>query len=694
MKHTDAMGLDFETACDVDLLVHGADRYFSHPSFRVLTAGVHAWQGSTSYDFITGDDEQLAQFLAHLSRYETIIGHNVAFEMNVLQHLGVDLSKHLFIDSAMISRAMGAGSKLEAAAPQLLGTNKMEEGAGLIKKFSIPRDDGTYLVDEYPQWSPEVRADWRSFLNYCVLDARLSYRIYTSYGSFLLQSEYSSFMYTHDMNQIGWFVNVENVKRMQEQYEKNLVAVESEFRTQLNEPDLNFRSTPQLRKWCAKRRIYAKSFDELNVAKLLTSITKRIEQLEAKDAPEDTITPLREVVYMLTTKQELGGSSLSKLQKILDTVGADSRLRNQYLHVGAGQTYRTSGRGVQLQNLKRLGADLGDLDGDISDWSNEELARNLRQVFEAEHPDGLLFVGDFSAVESRGLAYLAGAEWKLDAYRKGKDMYKVLASNMLSVPYEHIDKSQRQLGKVGELSCGYGAGFAAVRDFAEKMGTILSDTEATNLVRNWREANPEVVAFWDSLHNILLEVVQHGRSYSEFVSNGLIFAVREAITPDSVTKQIPKARTIEVIISIESSRRVIVQRIFQGTYMHGNDMCYVKPSELKGGKLWLEEWTKGRKTGRYKLYGGKLAGILTQSFCRELFFNAIRSIGIALRELPNAYLVGQFHDETVVEWTPLRPGDDSYESVLRIMRNAMSHSYLLPDFPLAAEIKSAHKYIK
>lgn len=694
MKHTDAMGLDFETACDVDLLVHGADRYFSHPSFRVLMAGVYTNQGRFAYDFTTESDEQLAQFLAHLSRYKTIIGHNVAFEMNVLQHLGVDLSKHLFIDSAMVARAVGAGSKLEAAAPQLLGTNKLEVGVGLIKMFSIPRDDGTYLVDEYPQWSPEVRADWRSFLNYCVLDARLSYRIYTSYGSFLLQSEYSSFMYTHQMNQRGWFVNVENVKRMQEQYEKNLVAVESEFRTQLNEPDLNFRSTPQLRKWCAERGIIAKSFDELNVSKLLTRITKRIEQLEAKGTPEDKITPLREVVYMLTTKQELGGSSLSKLQKILDTVGADSRLRNQYLHVGAGQTYRTSGRGVQLQNLKRLGADIGDLDGDISDWSNEELARNLRQVFEAQHPDGLLFVGDFSAVESRGLAYLAGAEWKLDAYRQGKDMYKVLASSMLGIPYEMVGKPQRQLGKVGELSCGYGAGPGAVRDFAEKMGTILSDTEATNLVRDWREANPEVIAFWDILHNSLLEVVQHGRSYSGFVSNGLLFTVREAIPPDSVTKQIPKARTIEVSISIESSRRVIVQRMFQGMYMHGNDMCYVKPSELKGGKLWLEEWTKDGRKGRYKLYGGKLAGILTQSFCRELFFNAIRSIGIALRELPNAYLVGQFHDETVVEWTPLLPGDDSYESVIRIMRNAMSHSYLLPDFPLAVEINSAHKYIK
>ena len=687
------VGLDFETACDVNLPVHGADRYFNDPSFRVLVAALYSLTEVRTFDFVHEPNSREV-FLRELQQYTTIVGHNVAFEMQVLQHLGVTLSDFQFIDSAVLARAVGASSKLEAAAPQLLGIDKMEEGSGLIKKFSIPREDGSYLVDEHSTWDGDVLDDWRAFKAYCALDAMLSWEIYSTYFHRISPFEVDYFELTYQMNQRGWFVNVENVKKMQEQYEKNLVLVESEFRTSLNEPDLNFRSTPQLRKWCAERGISARSFDELNVSKLLTRITKRIEQLEAKGTAEDKITPLREVVHMLTTKQTLGGSSLSKLQKILDMVGADSRLREQYLHVGAGQTYRTSGRGVQLQNLKRLGAEVDDLDGDLSDWDNERLARNLRQVFEAEHPDGLLFVGDFSAVESRGLAYLADAEWKLDAYRQGKDMYKVLASSMLGIPYERIDKPQRQLGKVGELSCGYGAGPGAVKDFAEKMGTILSNDEANTLVRDWRDANPEIVQFWNKLHDILQQVIQDKHEHASFVSNNLRFSVRQGVTPMSIREQRPDATTIVVEIRREATRTPLVQRTFQGAYMHGNDMCYLKPSELKSGKLWLEEWTKDGRRGRYKIYGGKLAGILTQSFCRELFFDTIRSLDTALKDLPNAFIVGQFHDEIVVEWWPLYQGDSSHMHVRMIMEDCMSSSNIVRDFPLASEINFSHKYIK
>ena len=362
--------------------------------------------------------------------------------------------------------------------------------------------------------------------------------------------------------------------------------------------------------------------------------------------------------------------------------------------MGAGQTYRTSGRGVQLQNLKRLGAEVDDLDGDLSDWDNERLARNLRQVFEAEHPDGLLFVGDFSAVESRGLAYLADAEWKLDAYRQGKDMYKVLASSMLAIPYEMVDKPQRQLGKVGELSCGYGAGPGAVKDFAEKMGTILSNDEANTLVRDWRDANPEIVQFWNKLHDILQQVIQDKHEHASFVSNNLRFSVRQGVTPMSIREQRPDATTIVVEIRREATRTPLVQRTFQGAYMHGNDMCYLKPSELKSGKLWLEEWTKDGRRGRYKIYGGKLAGILTQSFCRELFFDAMRSLYNALKDRRNAFIVGQFHDEIVVEWWPLYQGDSSHMHVRMIMEDCMSSSNIVRDFPLASEINFSHKYIK
>ena len=549
------------------------------------------------------------------------------------------------------------------------------------------------MIDSFADWDNDTQQDWLEYISYCRQDARITFVIAQAFSHFLASKEERAFNVTHQMNQRGWHVDLNAVQRMQKAYKLNLERLEREFHIRYPNPDgseLNFRSTPQLRKWCKERGVNLTSIDELSVQKALTRIQNR---LSRGAMPGAQSSKLHEVHDLLETKQMLGGSSLSKLQKILDMIGADDRLREQYLHVGAGQTYRTSGQGVRLQNLKRLGAEIDDLDGDLSDWDNERLARNLRQVFEAEHPDGLLFVGDFSAVESRGLAYLAGAEWKLDAYRQGKDMYKVLASSMLGIPYERIDKPQRQLGKVGELSCGYGAGPGAVKDFAEKMGTILSDDEANTLVRDWRDANPESTKFWSKLHDILLTVIRDKQGVAEFTSNGLVFRVFQTVTPQSVSEQRPDARTVAVEIR-NSFGSVLVHRVFQGTYMHGNDMCYLKPSELKGGKLWLEEWTKDRQKGRYKIYGGKLAGILTQSFCRELFFNSMSVLDRELANIPNASIVGQFHDEIVVEWSPPLIDDGSDLLVRRIMEECMSTTDFVENFPLASEINFSHKYIK
>ena len=121
------------------------------------------------------------------------------------------------------------------------------------------------------------------------------------------------------------------------------------------------------------------------------------------------------------------------------------------------------------------------LDDPANEIDNGTLAENLRQVFWSEDPQGALIVGDFSSVESRGLAWVAGADWKTEAYRAGKDLYKVQAASIFHKPYEAITKDERQTGKVGELSCGYGAGAGSVLRFAAKMGIEMTDTESGGL---------------------------------------------------------------------------------------------------------------------------------------------------------------------------------------------------------------------
>ena len=138
-----------------------------------------------------------------------------------------------------------------------------------------------------------------------------------------------------------------------------------------------------------------------------------------------------------------------------------------------------------MQNLPRLAhmRDMEELFTAPDTWTNEELAGNIRQLFTSAHPDGKLIVGDFSSVESRGLAWIAGEQWKLDAYYAGKDLYKVLAASpdMFNKPYDSITKEERQSGKVGELSCGYGAGETAIVRFAEGMGIEMSEESAQRI---------------------------------------------------------------------------------------------------------------------------------------------------------------------------------------------------------------------
>lgn len=702
----DLIGLDFETACRVDLRKHGLDRYVNDPSFRVLIASVHTLEGKIRFDFVR-DPEAWYQFGEAIASMN-IAAHNAGFEQAVIRKMGHEKNTRssTWFDSAMIARAAGAASKLEAAAPQLLGVDKMEEGRDLIKLFSMPQEDGTFMVDHMDDWDSETWKKWETFQEYCDVDAELSYNIAWEYSRVLNSSELEYDKLTQLMNQRGWNVDLDLVREMQELYFENLAQLEAEFRDE-HDPDgeLNFRSTPKLRKWCAERKVRATSFDELHVRKLLVRVRKEIQRIidggeQKRNGP--TLEDLEAVEAMLVTKQELGGSSLSKLQTIIDMTGTDGRLRNQYLHGGAGQTMRTSGRGVQMQNLKRLGPEPDDVKELFAadkhyhqEWDNGRLARNLRQVFKAQH-DGQLIVADFSAVESRGLAYLAGEQWKLDAYRDGKDLYKVLASSMISVPYEQIDKAQRQQGKVGELSCGYGAGPGAVVTFAEKMGMDIDEHDATEIVFGWRDTNPEIVKLWALLDEMLHDVVERGKtdSFRVIADGRLRVGIVQIANPDSVDREFPGVRSIQLVLQTDTGY-YLLRRTFIGCYMRGRDVQYLKPREQKSGSLWSARWTKNGQSGPYKIYGGKLTGILTQSFCRELFFMALQRVERATSAFPNMQLIGQFHDEAVVEWWPHKKvGGVGLSEAVEIISTEMTGVPLFPDFPLVSDVKSGHRYIK
>ena len=681
--------LDYETYCDVSIKDVGLDNYVNHPSFQPLIAklrlGVGGQERRTFYLMEdTPGGPQWDGLHDYLMNYY-VAAHNAEFEARVSSKYMQDMNTVKWIDTAVISRHLGGSSSLEKAAVQFLPVKKVEAGKALIKKFCM---GGLKTYDQYTQ-DPE----WMDFEYYCGTDAALSWRLAEYHQLTDIETQFNEI--TTDMNRTGWYVDVEEVRMMQELVDKNKEEALERFRQEYDpKGELNLNSLKQLKEWCRVRGVRAMSFSEDAVEKMLNQIAKREQTVGLTEGQKD-------VRSMLVTKLELGGSSLSKLEVIKRLVSEDGRLRDQYMHAGAGQSMRTSGRGVQMQNLKRLTNKLNMDDRyELALANNDALASNIRQLFKAEHPEGQLIVGDFSAVESRGLAYLADEKWKLDEFRKGRDLYKVLAARKYRVAYEDVDSEMRRFGKVGELSCGYGAGAGAVRNFAAGMGIELTDQEAQEIVTGWRGVNTTIVDFWAKLDEALHIAVGSQQTTTLPLAGGLYeLYVTPVKAPDSLLAMHPGAVSLQLSVRHSANLRIYMQRYFVGCHMVGNNIGYYKPNETIAGKPWKNTFRdpKTGQTKRFTIYGGKLAGILTQSFCRELFFRVLRDVSCDMT-YPNLKLIGQFHDEIVLEWSPIESVEDreqavTLESAVGQLELLMSTPPML-DFPLAAEVKFDHRYTK
>ena len=713
------VGLDFETFCDVDLPKRGSANYFASDTFEPLIAAMYSSDshldspGISVYDFVLAEDsDKLKQdFLQELYRLvdkeRKIAAHNAAFEANTLRRMGADFNYNKFMDTAVVASAYGAGRRLAQAAPQLLDLEKMEEGANLIKLFSIPNERFNFkrVTADHLRADEDLMKKWEVFKQYCMVDAKLSFMIADTLP--LQGIEFYHAYVTEQLNRNGWTVDLDALEAMQQRYAANCAEAEDKFRSLTEDFELNLNSPIQLQKWCRARGVNFKSFDEATVLKMLPKVQKKLSTMSPDDKRYEDYS---QVATLLETKRILGGSALKKLATIQNQVTPEGKLLDQYLHLGASQTFRTTGRGVQMQNIKRLPPVLKPMETifDSSvEWTNEDMAANMRQLFRASNPDperGALIVGDFSSVESRGLAWLAGEQWKLKAYHEGKDIYKVLAAEQFGVDYYYVSKDQRKFGKVGELSCGYGAGPGAVQSFAEGMGVALTEQEASKIVRDWRGANTEITHFWEMLDRALHLSISSGETPDVLLGpDGHDYKFRFIVEPevDSLTELHPGAQKLSICFM--SRETVLFTRVFRGCYARGRNICYYKPTGLKTGALWSGSYMdpKTKRQGFYDIYGGKLAGILTQSFCRELFFSALRIAQFQFG-VPDSgvKLVGQFHDEIVLDAdldelaTRGKTFDDVANDLEAIMSDSFIRGHKIPEFPLSAEVNYAWRYIK
>lgn len=683
------IGLDTETYSSANLPKVGLHNYVEDPHFQPLLAVVNNGQFNRVFDFVS-DPWCKEEFLDLMEKQDEIAAHNAGFEREVLRMMGLPLPASRFVDTAVCAAYMGAGRSLEAAAAQLLGKDKYENGKKLIELFCIP---GSYQDPDEPAFNPLIRQhykpEWDEFIHYCGLDALLCFELAAQYP--LPSKEQRASELTMEMNSVGWPVDTALVNEMQRRYESNLLSAMANFTMRTGDETLNLSSTKQMTEWCAKRGVRATSFDEEHVDRMERRLKDR---LQNPNLSEEKQRNFREVLSLAWARQEMGGSSLKKLATLKAQTATDGRLYDQYLHYGAQATGRTTGRGVQMQNLPRLlsgGDDVAELFDVSTHWDNNLLAHNLRQTFHASSPSGSLIVGDFSSVESRGLAWQANEQWKLNAYRQGQDLYKVLAGRIFDTAYDSVTKEQRQIGKTGELSCGYGAGGGAVHAFARNMGVDMDENQAARLVRDWRDANPETVEWWRLLQEALNLGMDKGCG-TVSMPWGNVWIDR-MMAPRSLRDM---GLDSSLCIVFKTNDGFTFTRYIHGVQRQGNNLTYHKPSARKTGDLWTNEFTDP-KTGqrrKFSVYGGKLAGLLTQSLCREVFFHSLDLLDRKLKadDITNVRIIGQFHDEIVLEWWPSVDGVDR-TTAMAILTSCMTASPL-QGFPLDAEVKFDHRYTK
>ena len=247
---------------------------------------------------------------------------------------------------------------------------------------------------------------------------------------------------------------------------------------------------------------------------------------------------------MLELKQKLGGSAYKKLESILERMGIDGRLRDQFIYHGA-HTGRWAGRGVQLQNLFKPNKDVSKfLDtytrairaGKKIISRNSQMAlvaSTIRSSFAAT-PGHRLVVGDLAQIESRVLAVLAQCQKMKDAYAAGRDLYKECMSAQLGKPIDQIDSTERARGKIIILGCGFQMGWEKFQAYALTYGIKLSEEEAKDAVYGFRETYHEIPALWAALNSAVIRAVKAGMCV--FV-NGLVVDGRDPASDEDQTAE-------------------------------------------------------------------------------------------------------------------------------------------------------------
>ncbi len=629
------LSIDIETRSSVDIGKAGLYKYAQSDDFEVL---LFAYQsGNLPVQIVDlAQGEEIPERVLNALKNPNVVKHayNAAFEWYCLNQAGIETPLEQWRCTMVHGLYCGYTAGLDATGKAIglpQDKQKLSVGKALIRYFCVPckptKSNGGREWN-LPKHAPEK---WELFKDYCKQDVVTEHEILRRLNLFPMpEDEIRLWQMDVRMNAFGVRVDTGLIK--------GALAIDTESTQHLTDEAIrltglaNPNSPAQLLAWLKDH-----GTELANLQKATVEETLQRENLDA------------EVRRVLEIRQQLGKTSIKKYVAMYTAKGADGRVRGLTQYYGANRTGRWAGRMVQMQNLPRNYLKTLDYARNLVKAQNydgvkmlygnvpDTLSQLIRTAF-IPSPGHKLVVADFSAIEARVIAWLAGEQWVNEVFATHGKIYEATASQMFHVPVERITKenpeySLRQKGKVATLALGYQGGTnALIAMGALDMG--LTEEELPDIVQRWRGANRRICDLWYAVEQAALTVMQTAQPQAIY---GLIFALEGDMVYGQcfLTIQLPS----------------------------GRKLYYPKPflQENQFGKTAVHYYTVGQNTRKWEVtstYGGKMTENIVQAIARDCLAETLKRI-----DAKGLRVVFHVHDEVIID----APVDVTVEEICDLM---------------------------
>lgn len=620
------ISVDIESYSSVNLQKAGVYKYAESDDFEILLFGYSIDGGEVQVVDLAKGEEIPGDILDALTDEEvTKWAFNAQFERVCLSRYLVDkgISINPFLDhhplstikarflsptswkcTMIWSATLGLPMSLEGVGSVLgLDKQKLSEGKSLIKYFCLPCNPTKVNGGRTRNYYFHDEEKWSQFKEYNKRDVEVEMAIQERLSKFKVSEDiWDEFYLDQEINDRGIAVDpvlVESAIKLDFDVKENLMKKLSDI-TGLENPN----SVLQMRQWLSENGLEMESLGKKEVARELKTASK-------------------ELAEVLLLRQQLSKSSVKKYTAMKNAACIDNRERGMFRFYGANRTGRFAGRLVQLQNLPQNHLpDLAEArelvigrNKDALDLLYEDIPDTLSQLIRTAfvpQNNNKFIVADFSAIEARVLAWLAGEKWRMKVFEEGKDIYCSSASQMFGVTVEKhgVNSHLRQKGKIAELALGYGGSVGALKAMgALEMG--LEEDELQPLVDAWRSSNPMVTSLWWDVDRAVKTCVKE-RINTE--THGINFSYKSGF----------------LFVELPSGRK----------------LAYVKPrmgeNKFGGESVTYEGVGTTKKWERLESYGPKFVENIIQGIARDILVYAMKT-------LRNCEIVAHVHDEIIIE---------------------------------------------